>query len=106
MYSLSLLYLCSVVNQTDNHTTNVRTIFQTTKTMNKGMYIIDLDSWTYEWVGEGTAPPFPHHRATRFAVYFYLKRAGLKEFPKRLYNVVKRFFTSSLKLSQESSENL
>lgn len=72
--------------------------------MKKEMYIVDLDNWTYEWTGEGTAPPLPHHRATRFAVYFYLKRAGLKEFPKRLYKVLRRLFTNSLKLSQAPSE--
>lgn len=74
--------------------------------MKKGMFLVNLDNWTYQWLGEGTAPPFPHRRAARLAVYFYLKRGGLREFPKRLYNVVKRFFTSSLYLSQESSETL
>lgn len=68
--------------------------------MDKEFFIVDLDKWTYYYRGKGPTPPFPH----RHAILYYLKQGSVKEFPKRLYKVLRRLFTNSLKLSQESSE--
>lgn len=67
----------------------------------KGMFIVDEESWEYIYKGEEPAPPFP----SRLAFRIYLTRGGLREFPKRLYNVFKRFLTCSLYFTQVSAEN-
>jgi hypothetical protein len=66
--------------------------------MNKG-FIIFEETWEYKWLGEEPAPQFPTFRF----LAIYLTRRGIKEFPYRLYNVLRRFLTSSLKLSQVPS---
>lgn len=71
----------------------------------KGVWIVDIERWGYQFVGEEPAPQFPHLLAIRWGVYFYLK-GSLKGFPKRLYRVLKNVFTKSMKLSQAPSGNL
>lgn len=66
---------------------------------NKGCWIVDIERWEYIWMGEGPAPKFPHLRAIRWGVYFYLK-GSLKRFPKRLYRVLKNVFTKGWRLVQ------
>lgn len=68
----------------------------------KGIFIIDEESWEYTYKGEEPAPPFPANLALRI----YLTRGGIREFPIRLYNILKRFFTCSLYFTQVPSENV
>lgn len=65
-------------------------------------FLIFEEEWEYKWMGEEPAPKFPTFRF----LCIYITRKGIKEFPKRLYNVLKRFLTNSLKLTQVPSSNI
>lgn len=59
-------------------------------------FLIFEEEWKYKWLGEEPAPKFP----TFLFLCTYIVRKGIKEFPKRFYNVLKRFLTNTLKPSQ------
>ena len=73
---------------------------------NDGFWLVGLDDWEYEWVGKEPVPKFPYLRALKWVIAYNLKggdKFRFKGFPKRLYKVLKRLFTNSLKPSQAPS---
>ena len=65
-------------------------------------FLVFEETWEYKWMGEEPAPKFP----TFYFLYVYVVRKGIKEFPKRFYNVFKRFLTNSWKPKQVPSSNV
>ena len=65
-------------------------------------FLVFEETWEYKWLGEEPAPKFP----TFYFLCIYVVRKGIREFPKRFYNVFKRFLTNSWKPKQVPSSNV